>query len=309
MTIHISVIIPCYNQGQYLAEAIDSVLAQHRADAEIIVVNDGSPDHTADVARAYGDRIVYIEQENRGFSGARNTGIRAARGDYVAFLDSDDVYLPGTLDTLAAYLDTHPDTALVCGEAILWDGIQELGLKSRRSGRPQHPANFRWETINFTPTPSTTMVRRAIFMEIGLFDEGLKRAAEDWLLGVRVARRYPMTFLPEPLLYYRLHGANATADPAIIDTSNRYAARVIVDSPEFAEYPAFFRARLLYYRAATAWRFESKPAVLAFLARAAVTDPHQLGYGWTVINKGLRRALSRRRQAATPRKSSNSVAP
>ena len=95
----VSVIIPCYRQANYLAEAIDSALAQEGEDKEVIVINDSSPDHTRDVCARYGDSLVYIEQENRGVSAARNTGIRSARGKYIAFLDSDDIYLPGTLKT------------------------------------------------------------------------------------------------------------------------------------------------------------------------------------------------------------------
>ena len=292
MTIHISVIIPCYNQGQYLAEAIDSVLAQHRADAEIIVVNDGSPDRTADVARAYGNRIVYIEQENRGFSGARNTGIRAARGDYVAFLDSDDAYLPGTLDTLAAYLDTHPDTAFVCGDVYFYDGERTTGRYSDVAGRPRHPANFRWETVGYYPPSNTVLVRRAIFDRVGLFDERLKKAAEDWTMWVKIARLYNMTYLDQPLTLYRQHSGNVTKRRTAINEGNRYAARVLIESPEFALYPAHFRAKLLYYRAATAWRSEGKGVALRFALNALITAPTQIGYGWRVARQAFRRRLS-----------------
>ena len=113
----VSVIIPCYRQANFLAEAIDSALAQYVEDKEVIAINDGSPDHTREVCAGYGDRIVYLEQENGGLSAARNTGIRSARGKYIAFLDSDDIYLPGALKTQRCYLDEHPDIALVCGNA------------------------------------------------------------------------------------------------------------------------------------------------------------------------------------------------
>jgi glycosyltransferase involved in cell wall biosynthesis len=293
MQIRMSVIIPCYNQGRYLAEAIDSVLAQGRDDVEIIVVNDGSPDETDRVARAYGDRIVYIAQENRGLSGARNSGIQAAHGEYIAFLDSDDIYLPGTLDKLSGYLDEHAETALVCGDVFFYDGKQTQGLYSSVMGRPRNPQNFRWEVVNYVPPSNPVMVRRAVFSQVQPFDEHLKNAAEDWLMWVRIARLYNMAYLDMPLTLYRQHGGNATAKSASINAGNRYASQAIVESAEFNDYPCHFRAKLLYYRTATAWHSESKWKIAAILLRAVLTDPRQVGYGLRVLSKGLIRARKR----------------
>jgi len=107
MATFVSVIIPCYNQARFLAEAIQSALDQDYPNKEVIVVNDGSPDNTREVAAAFGDRIIYIEQPNNGAAGARNAGIRASKGEYIAFLDADDVCLPGRLALQAAILDQH----------------------------------------------------------------------------------------------------------------------------------------------------------------------------------------------------------
>ena len=93
----VSVIIPTYNGAQYIKQAVDSVLAQTYDDYEIIVVDDGSTDDTAELLRPYGDRITYLYQENRKLPAARNTGIRTARGQYLAFLDSDNLFLPHKL--------------------------------------------------------------------------------------------------------------------------------------------------------------------------------------------------------------------
>jgi len=112
----ISVIIPAYNHARYLAEAIDSVLAQTYAPLEIIVVDDGSTDGTPAVAASYGDRIRYIRQENAGVGAARNNGIAAARGEYLAFLDSDDIWLPEKLEREIALFDADPQLGFVhCG--------------------------------------------------------------------------------------------------------------------------------------------------------------------------------------------------
>ena len=166
----VSVIIPCYRQANFLAEAIDSALAQYVEDKEVIAINDGSPDHTREVCAGYGDRIVYLEQENGGLSAARNTGIRSARGKYIAFLDSDDIYLPGALKTQRCYLDEHPDIALVCGNAERFDDSSGCRGLQYPTGEPKiNRSNFRWQTVFFYPVPSTVMVRRECFGVSGYF--------------------------------------------------------------------------------------------------------------------------------------------
>lgn len=301
MSINISVIIPCYKQAHFLADAIESALDQGRDDVEVIVINDGSPDDTAAVAARYGDRIVYIEQENRGLSGARNTGIRAATGHYIALLDSDDEYLPGALDRLAAHLDQHPDIALVCGDVILFDETGDLGRKSAYDGTPRNPDNFRWEVVGFYITPSTVMVRREVFDTIGLFDEALKNAAEDWLMWVQIARRYKMAYLDAPVTHYRQHPNNATRKVDQLAAGNRYAVKTVVEADYFGEYPRHFRAQLLFYRFATAWRAESRWQAMGYLLRALFTDPSQIGF----LSTTLRRTWRRRSRLRSLRQLSN----
>jgi glycosyltransferase involved in cell wall biosynthesis len=295
MRLSISVIIPCYNQAHFLAEAIQSALDQDVPDLEVVVVNDGSPDNTREVAAHFGDRIRYIEQENGGLSSARNTGIRAARGEYIAFLDSDDVYLPGALVILAGCLDNHPNVGLVCSDALLFDRKGDFGLKSQWSGRPRNPANFRWETVEYCATPSTVMVRREVFDQVGPFDEYLKNAAEDWLMWVHISRYYDMAYIDQPLVRYRIHDRNATRNLERIHQGNRYAVAQVIAAPHFSEYPAHFRAKLLYYRFATAWRTEPKRQALGYFLRALTTAPHQLPYGLRVLGQGIRNTLHRRR--------------
>ncbi len=287
----VSVIIPCYNQAHFLAEAVQSVLDQNYPAVEVIVVNDGSPDHTREVAAQFGDRIVYIEQGNRGLSSARNAGIRAATGQYIALLDSDDVCLPGRLRVEAEYLDTHPRVGAVFTDALLYREGRILGPKSDVSGRPQQPADFRWETVGYCPTPSTAMVRRECFDRVGYFDERLQRAGEDWLFAVRLAVDYPIAYLDQPTIYYRLHGENATAHLERINQQNRIASRAAVEWERFPDYPAHFRAKLLYYRFATAWRVEPKSTALGYFVQAILADPRQLPYGLRVLGQGARNTL------------------
>lgn len=289
----VSVVIPCYNQAHYLAEAVQSVLAQDypAAALEVVVVNDGSPDHTREVAAQFGGRIVYLEQENRGLSAARNTGIRAARGAYIALLDSDDVCLPGRVQTQAAYLTDHPNVGLVASDALLYDGERLLGLKSRVSGKPAKPADFRAETVSYYATPSTAMIRRTCFAEVGYFDERLRRAGEDWLFTVRLSLCYALAYQPFPTILYRVHPQSATRNLELVKAETRIAADAAMTWARFGEYPAAYRARLLYYRFATAWNAEPRREALRYFLLATHTAPLQLGYGLRVIGRALRRRL------------------
>jgi glycosyltransferase involved in cell wall biosynthesis len=126
----VSVIIPAYNQGHYLGEAIQSVLSQTYQDFEVLVIDDGSTDNTAEIARSFSDpRIQYIYQDNRGLSGARNTGIRHARGEYLTYLDSDDQFLPEKLELLTPNLKPTLELGLVAGQAIPIDEHRPAGWK------------------------------------------------------------------------------------------------------------------------------------------------------------------------------------
>lgn len=295
----ISIVIPCYRQAQFLTEAVDSVLAQNYSYKEIIVVNDGSPDDTHIVAAQFGEQIVYIEQENGGLSSARNKGIQAAKGEFVALLDCDDVCLDGRLKLQADYLMQHPDVGMVVGDAIHYDGKQTLGLRSSVSGKPGNLSDFRWETAEFCITPSTAMIRRKCFDEVVFFDERLRRAGEDWLFSVQLAVQYPLAYIDKPLILYRIHPESATANIDLINQENRKASEYAVEWSRFAEYPAHFRSKLLYYRFATAWRYEPKLVALQFLARAILTDPLQTPFGLRVIRLGIMNTLNRRRRGTT----------
>lgn len=289
----VSVVIPCYKQAHFLSEAIQSCLDQNYTDKEIIVVNDGSADNTSEVVAAFGNKIVYIEQENKGLSAARNTGIKAAQGEYIALLDSDDVCLPGRLTTQVAYLETHPDVGLIVSDAVHYDGEKLLELRSKTAGKPHKTDDFRWETVNYCPTPSTFMVRRECFKVIGFFDERMTRAGEDWLFAVQVSLKFKLAFINVPTILYRIHTANATRKLELINQQNRIACSAAINWSRFNEYPAHFRAKLLFYRFATAWRSEPPKTALYYLGKAIVTDPTQIGYGMKVIYRGLRNTFKR----------------
>lgn len=290
----VSVIIPSYNQGQFLGKAIQSILDQDYADIEVIVVNDGSTDDTRQVAAGFGKYITYVEQPNKGAASARNLGIRNSSGEYIAFLDADDVSLPGRLRLEAEILNTHHETGLVATDAYLIDSKgQILGLKSELSGVPRNANDFRWETVEYCATTSTVMVRRKYFEEVGLFEERIPCAGgEDWLAWVRMSLSCSMVYLNIPTIYYRLHEANITRSQGFINHQNRVASHLAITWDRFSTYPAHFRAKLLFYRFATAWHESKRTAAIYFL-RALATDPAQLPFGLSVIRQGLRNTLQR----------------
>src|SRR5262249_45578354 len=133
----VSVVIPCFNQGRFLDQAVRSVLEQDYPATEVIVVNDGATDDTAGSAGAFGNGTRSREHPNRGRPAARNAGIMVGSGEYIAFLDADDVLLPGSLSTRATFLDTHPAVALVCGTCVVFDESGPLDAQSRWSRRPR----------------------------------------------------------------------------------------------------------------------------------------------------------------------------
>jgi Glycosyl transferase family 2 len=185
----VSVILPTYQRRDWVCRAVRSVFAQRYSDWELIVVDDGSTDGTGEALRAFGPRLRYLWQENRGVSAARNAGLRLARGEIVAFLDSDDRWLPDHLETVVAVLERRPDAVLVstcprsdvagrdrAGDARLLDALPLLLVD------------------NFVGTPSGIAARRDQLLAVGGFDEGMM-VLEDGELWLRLATRGPFAFL------------------------------------------------------------------------------------------------------------------
>jgi len=199
----VSVIIPTYNRRELVQEAIDSVLAQTYTDYEIIVVDDGSTDGTREALQErYGDRIRYVWQENQGESAARNRGIEMARGEYIAFLDSDDVWLPEKLSKQVNLLDYSPEVGLVCC----------YEHKVNESGKPlpgleKDCQNITFQNLclrNLVGSTSTVVIRKQILTQVGEFDDSI-RYGEDWDLWLRVVLVSRIKCITEPLVRVRLH--------------------------------------------------------------------------------------------------------
>jgi glycosyltransferase involved in cell wall biosynthesis len=214
----ISVIIPAYNIAPYIGETLSSVFAQTFADYEVIVINDGSPD-TVELERAlsgFRDRIHYLKQENLGASAARNAGLQAARGEFIAFLDGDDLWLPNYLDEQIKFIREH-DCDLVCADASMFGETAPAGKTYMEwlmeTAPPIGRVSFR-ELISGQRCLITSGViaRRKLIVEAGLFDEALK-TAQDYDLWLRLARsRARLMYQRAPLLHYRCHAGGLTGN-------------------------------------------------------------------------------------------------
>jgi glycosyltransferase involved in cell wall biosynthesis len=204
----VSVVIPCYNSKRYLAEAIESALLQSYSRIEIIVVDDGSTDDTARIARSY--PVHYIYQANRGISGARNTGILHCQGEYVLFLDHDDRLLPRAVEIGVRLLEEHPECALAVGEHryIGADG-KAIGYSNKHAAGRDHYLMLLEH--NFIETPCSALHRRSAIALTGGFDESLK-GAEDLEFYLRTARQSTWVAHEAPVSDYRFHDSSMSRD-------------------------------------------------------------------------------------------------
>lgn len=199
----VSVIITTFNSMRFFPETLESVLQQTFADIEVIVVDDGSSDGISDWIRSVEDsRIVFHTQSNQGVSSARNAGISLARGEYIAFLDGDDVWAPTKLERQVTVLDLDDEVGLV----HTWLALMDEG--SRLTGRVMKPHSEGeiWKEIveSNMIACSSVIVRRSCLDVVGTFDSTLI-VAEDWDLWIRVAAAYRISVIKAPLVQYRIH--------------------------------------------------------------------------------------------------------
>lgn len=244
----VSVIIPAFNAEKFIVEALESVYRQTYRPIEVIVVDDGSQDLTAAVVgrfqqqvaadgKAEGFVIRCIVQENGGPSRARNTGVKAASGEWIAFLDADDVWLPGKLGKQVSYLKSHPDVELVFGDMRIFDdkGV----IVASAYGRYGYPACD--EEGRFTQGferliesnqifTGTVLVRKECLESVGLFDESI-RHGEDYDMWLRLALTYSFGCIPDVMMNRRKHGDNLSAGEEHFYTSKLYILRKLQGNP------------------------------------------------------------------------------
>jgi glycosyltransferase involved in cell wall biosynthesis len=223
----VSVIIPTYNRGWILKEAIDSVLSQDFDDFELIVVDDGSTDNTQDILDGYARDIIVLRQDNRGVSAARNAGIAFASGQFIAFLDSDDLWLPGKLSIQIDFFNSNPDV-LICQTEEMWI----------RNGKRVNPKKrhkklsgmiFKHSLPLCIVSPSAVMLKKSLLDKTGVFDESLP-ACEDYDLWLRISCKYPVFLIDTPLIIKRGGHEDQLSKTPKLDKHRIQALKKIIES-------------------------------------------------------------------------------
>ena len=223
----VSVVITCYNHGRFLGDAIESVLRQTFQEFEIIIIDDGSTDHTAEVSRRQ-PRARYVRQSNQGLSAARNRGIQEAHGEFLVFLDADDRLLPPALEAGVRTLLRRPECAFAFGDYrdITIDGRVIFEPTRKLVNNDYYSALLKGNCIEMH---STVIYRRTVFEELGVFNTSLK-ACEDYEFYLRVSRRMPICHFAVQVAEYRQHDCNMSGDAflmlsnvlAVLHSQRRY---------------------------------------------------------------------------------------
>jgi glycosyltransferase involved in cell wall biosynthesis len=216
----ISVVIPCYNAERYIVATIESVLAQEQAGLEIIVVDDGSSDRSVELVRATFPQVRVEQQPNQGVAAARNNGIRVASGEWIAFVDADDIWLPGKLAAQLEQLAANPQCRMNYCAWQVWTNdaprptpayLAELAQAVGDSARWDGPSGWIYPELllDCVVWTSTVLAHRSLFDEIGNFDPTL-RVGEDYDLWLRASRVTPILRVARPYALYRIHPASIT---------------------------------------------------------------------------------------------------
>lgn len=277
----VSVIIPAYNAAAFLAETIESVLAQTYTEFELIIVNDGSTDNTQRIAESYLNdaRVCCLHIKNAGVSAARNAGFAQSKGSLVAFLDADDVWLPDNLLCKVKLLKQHPDAVLAHApvEHIEANSLRTGVVNAGKGGQVLHELLSWKQTV--VPGPSSILVRRTAIERVNGFDETLSTAADQDIF-FRLAETGEFVMCSDVLSRYRLHPHNMHRNIARMERDHLQVYRKAAQRNAFGS--AAFRRRCfsnLYLILAGSWwkNGGNKPRALWFMLRAVVTYPPALG--------------------------------
>ena len=264
----VSVIVPSFNHAAYLRECLDSVLSQDYSNVELIVVEDGSSDGSLDILRSYGPRITLLQQRGGRQARARNLGVAAAKGSLLAFLDSDDRYLPGRISAAVAALRAAPKVDVVWGDYRLVDAAGRVIAQPRWA--PAH-ADFRRELIAGNPICNATVtLRRSVLAGIGGFDERVPRVCDGAAWYQLAARGHIFLHLDQTLLDYRQHGTN--------DSSGFAAMTHDRDSALLSAAQAYVREGVLTLAQDGAWLRQVLLRQFAFRAAAWVQRQRTPGF-------------------------------
>ena len=225
----VSAILPVFNGAEFIADAIESVLNQTYQPIECIVVDDGSTDETADVVRRYAPDVRLLQQTNQRVARARNNGAAQAAGRLLAFLDADDTWAPERVERQWEVLANRPELgAVVCATQVV-DGFGNPTRVIEQSPDLSVEDLLLWRS-GAVSSSSNLLIRRETFDEVGGFDERLT-ASEDWMMTLRLLSRGALTAIPDPLVRYRVHGANWSLSVEAIEGGMMGAFAQVFDDP------------------------------------------------------------------------------
>lgn len=260
----VSVIIPAYNASEYLSQTLDSVLGQTYRDFEIILVDDGSTDETDQVIAKYRSHLNVVQQENKGPGAARNAGLNIAIGEYLAFLDADDLLTPRKFAIQAAFLDQNPGIDIVYSDGFLFRNIpsgeeerllfsKSIYLNKNLSG-PERSLKI-LALKNAFPIHAA-MLRAEIAREIGGFDEARELSIlADWDFWYRAAKTYQFAYLNEVVALYRVIEGGISRNKNNLMRSTQFLERKIESSDDFFNFPKCTKSQFYFYNGLRALKF------------------------------------------------------
>lgn len=292
----VSVVISNYNCGRFVAAAVDSALQQSYPNKEVIVVDDGSTDDSLDVLQAYVDRVRIVAQANRGVSGARNEGIRQSRGEFVAFLDADDVWHQEKLAKQMP-LFANPSVGLVyCSVEYMDEQERPLGTNTKGlRGRVLADIALLRETVVLAGG-STAVVRKSRFDEIGVFDPELSTAA-DWDMWRRIACHDEVDVVREPLMKYRLRPGSMHRNPAVFEHDMLRGFERMFADPAAREIQPLRRrayAKLFLMLSGSFLEARNREKAVSYAWRSVTSWPPSVGYIAALPWRRFRRRLGDR---------------
>lgn len=267
----VSVVIPAYNQGQFVRDAVSCALEQTYYPVEVIVVDDGSTDDTCERLASLRDRITYVRQANAGLSAARNAGIRCARGKWIALLDADDLWHRQKIETQLAAVEKRQDVGLIgsSGSTVLPPELP--------SAPPVRMLTIRDFLLSTQMGPSSALIHRRSFEAVGMFDESLQ-SVEDRDMWLRIAAKLPCVLVESPCWWHREHAGQMSRNAARMFSNYRYVLLKFFEmNPEYQNLRRLAMG-YFYYDAAWAYFAEGRKATaLLSLARSTSYRPFGLG--------------------------------
>lgn len=229
----VSIVIPAYNSEKFIAETLESVFAQTYQIFEIIVVDDGSTDKTVEIIQSYGNKIRLYQQANKGPGAARNLGVSMAKGELLAFVDSDDIWVKDKLAQQVHRFRENPDLAILCGDFKRWNQRDDGGFDPLPADETAEEIHFDTKGWNYAALLldsevwiCTVMLRKSAWLILGGMDEAF-RIGEDWDFFIRASRQFEIKKLNKVLAFYRIHHTSITHKPLLENFAYRVVSKAI----------------------------------------------------------------------------------